>query len=493
MAQGENHSIVDIDEELSPELIHNELKRKDEMIRNYAEVLRELNQHSICEICANLMFEPCVVSCGHMFCYACLLEWFGHHKTCPKCRSAVKIRPSISFQSKTIIDTIVSHADLFRLPETEDELSKRREEESARVAKHKEIYGELFPGLFQEVFTDGSYEDGDDGVRRCARCHWELEGNRCLRCFGWNFSDAEDDDSYENNSNSEADYVEDEDEMGINFTEDEDYIGRHYAYSRHNVNGLFSDDDSQADIEIYEIEDDEDDSFIDDRPLDELSEVENDEDDSVTHDDENETEDATGGIEEDEEDCTDDDSEDLEEGFEQSENYFDYNQEDTDGVPTTVSDDESWRLMRSDYDSSSDRDPRGPIRVTQINNGEIEDDDEGILNSMTARNSSRRVHDGRNSTIPIELEIISASPTASENGNAVVGHRSRDVIEIDDSNDRRKRQRLIRGSGNEDNIEANNITMNEDDHSDDRLSSRDRTRQRMQRLIEQRRRRLQRL
>ncbi|KAJ7046264.1 hypothetical protein C8F04DRAFT_1248516 [Mycena alexandri] len=47
-----------------------------------------------CGICADTMFMPVVTLCMHVFCYACLLQWFTVGRVeCPICRRPVQETP----------------------------------------------------------------------------------------------------------------------------------------------------------------------------------------------------------------------------------------------------------------------------------------------------------------------------------------------------------------------------------------------------------------
>jgi len=42
-----------------------------------------------CSICADVLFKPVTLTCGHTFCKACLLQWYAHKPSCPQCRQHV--------------------------------------------------------------------------------------------------------------------------------------------------------------------------------------------------------------------------------------------------------------------------------------------------------------------------------------------------------------------------------------------------------------------
>lgn len=43
-----------------------------------------------CAICQEPMSKPIRLQCGHIFCEACIAEWFERERTCPMCRAAVR-------------------------------------------------------------------------------------------------------------------------------------------------------------------------------------------------------------------------------------------------------------------------------------------------------------------------------------------------------------------------------------------------------------------
>ncbi|KAK9371238.1 hypothetical protein V1509DRAFT_614021 [Lipomyces kononenkoae] len=293
------------------ERLQAELRHKNELLAVYDKGFANLHRSYTCTICLNLMFEPCVVACGHSFCYTCLLEWFKRHKTCPSCRLVVNMRPAISFQIKETVDSLVEKLELVAPTEDKGAVRKRQKEQRDLVANHKRRHGEIFPNLFGPVIED-TYEDDEDGVRRCARCHWELESEsgRCLRCFSWQFSDDEslddlgslsdEEDGTEMNSEDDDDVVpsfgdfvdmlnsDDEDVIPVQIqrrmhiprvsivdSDDNDDIARSISRrtSSHNVVNLDEDDVENEEESEEDGEDEEDRQFIDDRDIGELSEV----------------------------------------------------------------------------------------------------------------------------------------------------------------------------------------------------------------------------
>lgn len=40
-----------------------------------------------CSICYEEMHQPVKLSCSHMFCEECVMEWFDRERSCPLCRA----------------------------------------------------------------------------------------------------------------------------------------------------------------------------------------------------------------------------------------------------------------------------------------------------------------------------------------------------------------------------------------------------------------------
>ncbi|KAK7208236.1 hypothetical protein BZA70DRAFT_273212 [Myxozyma melibiosi] len=186
-----------------------ELAHKNELIEAYQGGYTALNRHYTCAVCDNLMFEPCVISCGHSFCYSCLLEWFKRRKSCPTCRTKVELKPTISIQIKESVFLLTEKRELFDPTEDKEEVIKRRKEENDLVAAHKRDHGDIFPDMFTTPVTD-FLVDNEDGVRRCIRCHWELLGDYCRQCGNWMSGDyaGSDFDSEEDDESSLGDEAE---------------------------------------------------------------------------------------------------------------------------------------------------------------------------------------------------------------------------------------------------------------------------------------------
>ncbi|XP_053327997.1 RING finger protein 151 [Spea bombifrons] len=55
------------------------------------DIFTERPDHDLlCSICRGVMKCPVMISCGHIFCRKCILQWLKRQQTCPCCRTEVK-------------------------------------------------------------------------------------------------------------------------------------------------------------------------------------------------------------------------------------------------------------------------------------------------------------------------------------------------------------------------------------------------------------------
>lgn len=66
------------------------LSRKDIHYGSYATTEQVISAGDMCAICQEKMHAPILLSCKHIFCEDCVLEWFERERTCPLCRALVK-------------------------------------------------------------------------------------------------------------------------------------------------------------------------------------------------------------------------------------------------------------------------------------------------------------------------------------------------------------------------------------------------------------------
>ncbi|XP_045141963.1 RING finger protein 151 [Echinops telfairi] len=50
------------------------------------------NCNFVCSVCHGVLKRPVRLTCSHIFCKNCILQWLARQKTCPCCRKQVKRR-----------------------------------------------------------------------------------------------------------------------------------------------------------------------------------------------------------------------------------------------------------------------------------------------------------------------------------------------------------------------------------------------------------------
>ncbi|KAK9476353.1 hypothetical protein V1514DRAFT_298586, partial [Lipomyces japonicus] len=275
------------------------------IIERYEKGYAQLNELFNCNICSSLMLEPCVISCGHSFCYQCLDIWFHQNLTCPTCRTDVLVCPALSFQAKHAANVLLQFHD------DKEEIMERHQEETKLISGHLRTCSKLFPDHeFEQRKQELTYVDSDDGVARCGRCHWEMEGRRCIHCYPADSdSNGEDEDEDDGSENSPiypwsgllptrldlSDY-DDEDEE-----DEEDENGDDYDDEESNSN---DDDDDDLGSFICDSDEDEHDIIIsrhwhqsDDRVVMSNTDDLSDDDDDEEDEEEEEREEEDGAVE----------------------------------------------------------------------------------------------------------------------------------------------------------------------------------------------------
>jgi predicted Zn-ribbon and HTH transcriptional regulator len=79
------------------ERLRKELSHKNEVITSMEEFMGKMQRGLCCQVCTELLYQPFNLSCGHVFCYGCLVDWFKEAKRCPTCRERVIERPTVSY------------------------------------------------------------------------------------------------------------------------------------------------------------------------------------------------------------------------------------------------------------------------------------------------------------------------------------------------------------------------------------------------------------
>lgn len=233
----------------------------------------QMEDQLTCAICQDIMYCPCVTSCGHTFCYNCLYEWFKskeRQNTCPNCRTRLKSRPNASLQLKNIVNMFVNMI-------INNNSSKRKEIEEARnqamqlYEEDIELRKETFPMLFDE---QENLVDLEDGVDRCPYCHWEVHGEYCEHCNSYVIAGdrrARDDDTEreEDEDNDEGEDVTDNEEEDVDdivgvdnmdeyeddgfVVDDEDELGGDGStYNEDTIDNTVDDDDDDDDSTLGE-------------------------------------------------------------------------------------------------------------------------------------------------------------------------------------------------------------------------------------------------
>ncbi|KAK2748287.1 E3 ubiquitin ligase [Myotisia sp. PD_48] len=171
-----------------------------------------------CGICMKPLYEPFTISCGHTFCYSCLLQWFTsnpHIKTCPGCRAQIRDIPAPAYLVRDIVHMIVARSELADTNENvaEHEANKLAELEKVERDRNNEDpeTGGLFQGCFRKRARPRPIRDPYDDVDRCPHCIWELEEGECLQCgyvesdiSGLSVSVPDDDESTDSDIGSDA-------------------------------------------------------------------------------------------------------------------------------------------------------------------------------------------------------------------------------------------------------------------------------------------------
>ncbi|BFZ62852.1 E3 ubiquitin ligase [Saitoella coloradoensis] len=215
-------------------LLRREVSSKNDHFVALTSHITKLRQSLTCEVCTELLYEPCTLACGHVQCYGCLMDWLQHKKTCPQCRAKVVDKPVLTFVIRDMVDLFVSKAEVDD-PEGEGRmLREHQKEQRVMVEEHRASEQGLFPGLFKARYQGTRMMDPGDQVMRCASCGWEVEGGpSCLHC-GYVFSSDSEAESYESLEDSNTDENEDEegedvDEMVEDFEgwDDEDEHSQH--------------------------------------------------------------------------------------------------------------------------------------------------------------------------------------------------------------------------------------------------------------------------
>lgn len=147
-------------------------KKNKKIVENFLSSLQ-------CHICHELINVPMMLTCGHIYCYMCLKNWFKTNETrklgCPDCRKVVEVVPIFNVfldnQLKFILDLIIND-NQSKSSEWGKLLLERKEDET--IYKNDIAKDTIFANVFKNS-TLAIIDMDDDGIPRCGNCHWELD------------------------------------------------------------------------------------------------------------------------------------------------------------------------------------------------------------------------------------------------------------------------------------------------------------------------------
>ncbi|WVR08753.1 hypothetical protein IAU60_005811 [Kwoniella sp. DSM 27419] len=176
---------------------------QDLVIRGHEDTRSALKEALECGVCLSTVNDPYLLSCGHMGCKLCLVEWFrtpaayqseipdpitresdlSHRvKLCHVCRAAVIRRPARVWFLRAILEPLGLYEDIAAPLES----------------GQMDPWDKIFP-IERETYK---IYDEEDGVWRCPTCGGEIMNGECSGC-GNEFSDIEEDDEW----GSESDVI----------------------------------------------------------------------------------------------------------------------------------------------------------------------------------------------------------------------------------------------------------------------------------------------
>ena len=68
--------------------INIEIENQEEKIKNLTERISYISSKT-CSICMELMTNPIMIECTHIFCGGCLIKWLKNNNSCPYCRKSI--------------------------------------------------------------------------------------------------------------------------------------------------------------------------------------------------------------------------------------------------------------------------------------------------------------------------------------------------------------------------------------------------------------------
>ncbi|KAF2842893.1 hypothetical protein M501DRAFT_1012279 [Patellaria atrata CBS 101060] len=159
------------------------------LLKVYKSSFDSLRSLITCKICDRLLYEPYVISCGHVYCYSCLCQWFVTNKkkkTCPDCRAHIIDPPAPSYLTREITQNLIARAELLPPGESAEQHTTWHKEEQDQIQQDKNNTDKRTGGLFKGVFRNTRklrvFVDEEDTVDRCPYCMWELVDRECSQC-----------------------------------------------------------------------------------------------------------------------------------------------------------------------------------------------------------------------------------------------------------------------------------------------------------------------
>ncbi|KXS94522.1 hypothetical protein AC579_2836 [Pseudocercospora musae] len=220
--------------------------------------LEAMRQLITCKICLRFLYEPYALTCGHTYCYSCIMNWMGKDqaqqkkKTCPDCRTIIREQPAPSYLIKEMVLIFSNRVELLPEGETSEEHHAMAREEAETVAKDKADMDQETGGLFQGRFKRGgrlnpvlAIRDLSDNVYRCPNCAFEIQRNWCGPCGMRVVTDEDDEDMSDETDSMDRELDEDSIDHELDRDMGEDELA--FGYEGPREDGWTDDDDDDDD------------------------------------------------------------------------------------------------------------------------------------------------------------------------------------------------------------------------------------------------------
>lgn len=119
---------------------------KKTKIENHGEVEIKLADDTFdCPVCTNLLYDPLVTSCGHVFCKSCILRGMDHGNKCPLCRTIIHVTPENGVCS--LLQNVIKNSFPNEYEQRKAEIEKELKEQEFHLPLF--LLGDLvlFPGM----------------------------------------------------------------------------------------------------------------------------------------------------------------------------------------------------------------------------------------------------------------------------------------------------------------------------------------------------------